>query len=113
WDRAYLTDNSLHTPNLYQWLLQFRNDGIVVNAGADQTVNLPTNSTTVAGSASIPNATITSYAWTKINGPSVTIGNASTPTLSLTNLVAGVYTFRLTATSSNGETASDDVVITV
>ncbi len=113
WDRAYLTDNSLHTPNLYQWLLQFRNDGIVVNAGADQTVNLPTNSTTVAGSASIPNATITSYAWTKINGPSVTIGNASTPTLSLTNLVAGIYTFRLTATSSNGETASDDVVITV
>ncbi len=113
WDRAYLTDNSLHTPNVYQWMLQFRNDGIVINAGADKTINLPTASTTLAGTASIPNATITSYAWTKVNGPTVTLGNASTPTLSLTNLVAGVYTFRLTVTASNGETAYDDVVVTV
>lgn len=113
WDRAYLTDNSLHTPNLYQWLLQFRNDGIVVNAGDDKTVNLPTTTTTLTGTASIPNGTITSWAWTKVNGPAASMSNASTPTLSLTNLVAGVYTFRLTVTASNGETAQDDVVLTV
>ena len=33
WDRAYLTDNSLHTPNLYQWLMQFQNNGIFVGVG--------------------------------------------------------------------------------
>jgi gliding motility-associated-like protein len=113
WDRAYLTDNTLHTPNLYQWLLQFKNDGIIVNAGADQIINLPTNSTTISGSATVISASITSYAWTKVNGPSVTMTNTSTATLSLSNLVEGIYTFRLAVTASNGETAYDDVKVTV
>ena len=115
WDRAYLTDNSLHTPNLYQWLMQFQNNGVLVNAGADKTINLPTTSTTLTGSASIqnPNASITSYTWTKVNGPTVTLSNTTSATLSLTSLVAGIYTFRLTALANNNETAYDDVKVTV
>jgi gliding motility-associated-like protein len=113
WDNAYRTDNSLHTPNVYQWLMGFKNGGISVSAGTDITVNLPTNSATITGTASTEAGSITSYAWTKVSGPAVTIANASTPTVSLTNLVQGVYVFRLTVTNSGGETATDDVRVTV
>ena len=113
WDNAYRTDNVLHTPNVYQWLMQFRNEGLVVNAGHDQTINLPTNSITLNGTASVPYGTITSYAWTKVSGPAVTLGNAASSTLSVSGMVEGVYTFRLTVKSSNGETVYDDVKVTV
>lgn len=113
WDRAYRTDNQLHTPNVYQWLMQFRNEGLVVNAGHDQTINLPTNSITLRGTASAPNATITSYAWTKTSGPAATLANAASSTLSVSGMVEGVYTFRLTVKSSNGENVYDDVKVTV
>lgn len=113
WDNAYRTDNLLHTPNVYQWLMQWTNGGVTVNAGTDITLNLPTNSTNITGTASTESGTITSYAWTKVSGPAVTMANTTTPTLSLTGMVAGVYTFRLTATSSTGQTAYDDVKVTV
>jgi gliding motility-associated-like protein len=113
WDNAFRTDHSLHNPNVYEWLLQYRNDGIVVNAGPDLSLNLPTNSTNITGSASVEGGTITSYTWSKVSGPAATITNASSPTVSITGLGAGVYTFRLSVTSNSGETAYDDVKITV
>jgi gliding motility-associated-like protein len=112
WDNAYRTDNSLHTPNLYQWLLQFKNGGIKVNAGPDITLNLPTSSTNITGTASADSGPITTYSWTKVSGPAATITNPNSPTVSLTGLVAGVYTFKLTA-SNVVESSSDDVKITV
>jgi gliding motility-associated-like protein len=113
WDYGFRTDHSLHNPNVYEWLMQWVNGGVSVNTGTDVTLTLPTNSTTITGIVSTESGTITSYAWTKISGPGVTITNGTTPTVSLTNLVLGVYTFRLTATSSTGETAYDEVSVTV
>jgi gliding motility-associated-like protein len=112
WDRAFATDHTYHNPNVYEWLLQYKNGGVKVSAGPDVTINLPTNSTNITGTASTEIGVITSYAWTLLSGPSVTITNANTPTVSLTNLVAGIYTFRLTA--GNGlESSYDDIKVTV
>ncbi len=113
WNYAYRTDNSLHSPNLYEWLMEQVKQGVSVSAGADKFISLPTNSTTVTGAASTTTGSITSYAWTKVSGPAVTMTNANTPTLSLANMVEGVYTFRLTATNSASQTGSDDVKISV
>jgi gliding motility-associated-like protein len=113
WDRAYLTDNSLHTPNVYQWLMQFKNGTAVANAGADKTIYLPTNSTTIAGSATVENATITSYTWTKTSGSGGTMTNTTSPTLTLTNLPEGIFVYKLVVKASNGEMAQDDVTVTV
>lgn len=74
----------------------------VVNAGPNQIVQLPTNSTTLSGSASDSDGSIASYGWTKISGPAVTLQNAGTPTLVLSNLLEGTYVFRLTATDNGG-----------
>lgn len=84
-----------------------------VSVGANQTLTLPTNSTTVIGSAADPDGTISSYLWTKQSGPAATLANTSTTTLSLSDLVAGVYVFRLTATDNGGETGFKEVTITV
>ncbi|MBX2945146.1 MAG: tandem-95 repeat protein [Cyclobacteriaceae bacterium] len=113
WNYAYRTDNSLHTPNVYEWMMSKVKQGVSVNAGPDKNLSLPTNSTTVNGAASTTTGSITSYLWTKVSGPSATMTNANTPNLSLSNLVEGVYTFRLTATNSASQTGFDDVKISV
>ena len=74
----------------------------VANAGADQTITLPTNTITLNGNGSTdPDNNITSYAWTKISGPSsFNIANASAVQTQVTNLVAGVYQFELKVTDA-------------
>ncbi|GIL23255.1 MAG: hypothetical protein BroJett042_17680 [Bacteroidota bacterium] len=113
WNFAYRTDNSLHTPNVFEWMMGFRKGGVSVSAGLDVVLNLPTNSVNITGVASTSSGTITSYDWVKVSGPSATINNASSITVSLSNLITGVYTFRLTVTNSLGQTNSDLVKVTV
>jgi hypothetical protein len=84
------------------------------NAGADQTITLPTNTITLSGSGIDPDGTITAYAWTKISGPaSGSITNATAASTSVTGLSQGVYQFQLTVTDNSGATAADIVQITV
>lgn len=102
----------------YDWMLSNAKDGAQpppnANAGSDQSLNLPTNTTTLNGTGSSSGGTIVSYSWTKVSGPaSFTIGSNSSASTSLTNLVEGVYTFRLAVTDDLGQTDFDDVVITV
>ncbi|HYH15843.1 MAG TPA: PKD domain-containing protein, partial [Flavisolibacter sp.] len=87
----------------------------VANAGADQSITLPTNSVNLNGSlSSDPDGIISSYKWAKVSGPSqFTLGNANAASTTLSNLAVGIYTFRLTVTDSKGATATDDVVIAV
>jgi ribosomal protein L14 len=86
----------------------------VANAGNNIVITLPANSTTLTGSGSDPDGTITSYAWTYVSGPATyTLANANAATTGLNNLVQGVYTFRLTVTDNSGATATDDVIVTV
>src|SRR5690606_26668934 len=84
------------------------------DAGTDVTLTLPDNSTTLRGSASDPDGSITTWAWTKINGPSqFTITNSGSATARVSNLAEGTYTFRLTVADNNGAVSSDDIKITV
>jgi hypothetical protein len=87
-----------------------------VNAGGDQTIQLPTTSVTLAGSA-VGNggATITSTAWTEVSGPvTATIANAGGLSTGVSGLTtAGTYVFQLKATDNNGLSATATVTITV
>jgi alpha-tubulin suppressor-like RCC1 family protein len=87
----------------------------VANAGTNQTITLPTNQTTLNGSASYDvGGTISSYTWTQVSGPDTAIIAASTtavPTVSA--LVAGTYVFKLTVTNQLGTASSATVTVTV
>ena len=85
------------------------------NAGTDMVITLPTNAAILDGSASQdPNGNIAGYAWAQLSGPSTsTVTNGNTSTASVSNMVAGVYLFRLTVTDNGGLTDTDSVKITV
>ncbi|UII19713.1 PKD domain-containing protein [Fulvivirga ligni] len=115
--------NNLYSPSydpydisIYDWLLQ-QTRGIsspIANAGPDITLNLPLNSTNINGSGTSPGGSITSYQWTKVSGPTqFTLSNATIPVATVSNMVEGIYTFRLTVTDNNGQTDSDDMQIIV
>jgi gliding motility-associated-like protein len=83
------------------------------NAGADKTISLPTNALNLSGSGSDPDGTIAAYSWVKVSGPTVTVGATNLATLSLTNLLEGVYVFRLEVEDDDGASDTDDVTVTV
>jgi gliding motility-associated-like protein len=113
WSNAYRTDNLLHTPNVYQWLAQFKNGTATAEAGPNRTITLPTNSLTITGSGSVQGATITSYQWSLISGVGGTMSNTTSATVSITGLSVGLYSYRLVVKASNGEMAQDIVQVTV
>ncbi len=86
----------------------------VVNAGVDKNITLPVNSVTLSGSATDADGSIATYAWTKTSGPSTpTLSGAASSSLSVSNLIAGTYLFRLTATDNAGASAWDETVVIV
>jgi ribosomal protein L14 len=86
----------------------------VANAGPDQSITLPENSLTLAGSGSDADGNVVSYLWTKLLGPSLgSFTNANSATTSVTDLVQGVYQFQLQVTDNNGATGKDIMQITV
>ncbi|HEY4147758.1 MAG TPA: PKD domain-containing protein, partial [Chitinophagaceae bacterium] len=91
------------------------NTAPTVSAGSNQTITLPTNSASLSGTAAGTNgATISTYAWTQLSGPS-TAGISSSGLIgtNVTGLIAGSYTFTLTVTDNNGLTNSSNVTVTV
>ncbi|WP_423147016.1 PKD domain-containing protein [Rubrolithibacter danxiaensis] len=85
----------------------------IAKAGADQVVQYPGGATTLSGSGTDNDGTIQTYTWTKVSGGAVTIINNTPTVVTLSGMVPGAYVFRLTVTDNMGETASDDVLITV
>ena len=87
----------------------------VANAGADQTITLPTNTITLNGNSSTdPDNNITSYAWSNISQPSTfNIVNANIVQTQVANLIEGVYQFELKVTDAGGLFSKDTMQVTV
>ncbi len=85
-----------------------------VNAGSDQAIQLPINSVNLSGTATGNGATIVSTSWSQISGPSAsTISSITTLNTTISNMIAGTYTFRLSAVDNNNNTNTDDVNVVV
>jgi hypothetical protein len=87
----------------------------VANAGADVSLTLPTSTANIDGSASTsPDGSALTYAWTYVSGPAgYTITSPAAATTTITGLVQGTYIFQLTVRNAGGNTATDQVTITV
>jgi hypothetical protein len=87
-----------------------------VNAGDDQAITMPKDSTTLTGTAAggAPGITIASYAWTQISGPSTaTIVSTSTASTLVKAMQLGTYKFQLKATDNFGSSVMDTVAVLV
>ena len=89
------------------------NATLTVNAGSDQTLTLPKNSTTLTASASDPDGSVASYQWVKVSGPNANLSGINTSQLTASGLVAGSYVFKVTVEDNNGASASDQVNVNV
>jgi lysophospholipase L1-like esterase len=112
-----VTDDSL---NMFEWFLKYHRTFTVsstptANAGSDQVVVLPVNTTTLTGSGTAGTGhTIVSYLWTYISGPAgAVLVTPNAPATIVNNLAQGIYVFRLTVKNEINATATDDVQITV
>ncbi len=104
-DIFYGSDTTIATVNLPP----------IARAGADTSLQLPTDSLTIRGCASSdPENGILKYKWKKIAGPaSFQIINDTLCATKIKNLVAGNYIFELAVTDTAGLTAKDSVNIVV
>ncbi len=87
-----------------------------VNAGAAQTITLPTSTVNLSATATAYNGdNLVSGLWSMVSGPNTPV--FSTPTNSYTTavsgLVAGTYVFQLLAKDNNGLTGTGQVKVTV
>jgi hypothetical protein len=86
-------------------------------AGSDAAITLPTSSVNLSGSGLDTDGTIASHAWTctvkPLGAANPGFTAATSAATTVTGLVAGSYTFRLTVTDNLGATGYDEVVITV
>ncbi len=83
-------------------------------AGDDTYIFLPQSSLVLQGSGTDPDGSIASYQWNQLDGPNTAnLSGQLTSTLTVSSLVEGIYTLRLTVTDNDNNTASDDVSIFV
>lgn len=127
WDAAYDPSHNTNNPNIYEWMLQYTQEGTVTapppveqqppvaNAGPEVSVKLPTNTAQLDGSASKPaTAAISTYEWRKVAGPAqFSITGDKAVKASLSNLVAGTYTFELKVTDQNGLSSTAQTQVAV
>ncbi len=77
------------------------------NAGANQSITLPTNSVSLSGSGSDPDGDPITYQWSKTAGPSsYNISSPTSASTSVTGLVQGTYTFQFVTTDNHGASCS-------
>lgn len=93
-----------------------KNEPPSVDAGPDQTITLPIDTVTLAGTASddgLPTGSTLAVTWTKVSGPGeVTFADAGSAATSATFTVDGEYVLELTATDGQ-LSGSDTITITV
>lgn len=87
-----------------------------VTVGGPYTINYPTSTSVSMTSTATGNggATISSYQWTYVSGPTgYTITTPTAQNTTVTGLVVGNYVFKMTATDNNGNTGSANASIAV
>ena len=84
----------------------------LADAGINQILSVPYDSTVLSGSGTDNDGTIVSYEWQQTGGPALTLVNTDTSTLSLTNLQSDeVYQFQLTVRDNGGGIGIDFVEV--
>jgi len=85
----------------------------IVIAGANIEITAPVSTTTLTGSATDPDGTISLVVWTKSGTAGGSITSPNSTTTGLTGLVPGTNTYTLTATDNAGSVSTSSLVVTV
>jgi hypothetical protein len=83
-----------------------------VELGAEKYVFLP-NAISLTAVAADPDGQIVSYSWTQTGGAGAVIASPAAATTNITGLALGNYTFRVRVIDNRGDSAVDEVGVTV
>jgi hypothetical protein len=89
------------------------NGVLAVDAGPDLTIHLPVTQVSLMAVTSGTQATGATVSWQQTAGAPAVLAGETTSALSVSGLAVGVYRFQVTATSTAGQTATDEVTVTV
>lgn len=81
--------------------------------GPNQTISASNTTFVIYGSGYDPEGHSLTFTWTQPSGPAATLAGTNTPTLTVSNLVAGTYDFRLKVDDQQGGIATNDMILTV
>jgi MYXO-CTERM domain-containing protein len=95
--------------DLYSWLML--HDKPIVDGGADVIVEADALDFSLTATA-IDDDAVT-YAWTQLSGPALTLTNADTAVVTVSDLVPGDYTFQIELVDADDMFDRDDVFVTV
>ncbi|WP_341839525.1 PKD domain-containing protein [Chitinophaga caseinilytica] len=117
WDKAYNTEHTYQSQNIYEWMLQYQRGGsteepppatppVADVKNSNVTLTLPAASVQLDGSGSTaPGSTIANYTWKQVSGPgTATIAGGTSSKATVSQLLAGKYVFSLTVTNATGQT---------
>lgn len=122
WNTWYNPDWRENGENIYEWMLRQKrglrpvipNTAPKANAGADQKVTLPTDTTILYGSGTDNESAIYAWKWRQISGPSTAVfAKATAASGKISGLVAGTYVIELMVTDYASTTARDTMNINV
>ena len=84
-----------------------------VDAGEDQEITLPANTTSLSATVTNPGSEL-AINWQQVDGPSTaTINNGTALVVNLSDLVVGTYTMAVNVTNAEGQSDSDTVQVAV
>ncbi|MFT3909966.1 MAG: DNRLRE domain-containing protein [Ferruginibacter sp.] len=90
------------------------NHEVTVDAGVNQVIQLPADSTVLQGTVLTGLTSPMTYAWTQLSGPGTAIFSTnSLTTTGVYGMTAGTYVFQFAATNTYGNTGIDTVSITL
>jgi hypothetical protein len=113
--------NASHTDQVIVKLMPEPNKAPTANTEGVIAITLPNDTITLRATANDPENKLMNFAWTKQSGPaSFTFSNAAgqisngeTKETTVSNLVAGLYVFRITVTDDHNATGFAEVRVTV
>ncbi|MFT5590727.1 MAG: hypothetical protein ACI9ZF_002921, partial [Bradyrhizobium sp.] len=85
-----------------------------VSAGSDLSILQTDSAISLIGGASDVDGKVVNIIWTQESGPNkASLSGENSPRLGVSGLIAGTYTFRLTATDNQGNVVFDEAQISV
>lgn len=122
WNTWYNPEWRENGVSIYEWMLRQKrglrpvipNTAPKANAGADQQVLLPTDTTMLYGSGTDNESAISAWKWRQISGPSTAVfAKPTAASGKISGLVAGTYVIELMVTDYASTTAKDTMKINV
>lgn len=122
WNTWYNPDWRENGESIYEWMLRQKkglrpvipNTAPKADAGADQQVLLPTDTTMLYGSGTDNESAISAWKWRQISGPSAAVfAKPTAASTKISGLVEGTYVIELMVTDYASTTAKDTMKINV